>query len=134
MALLLNVDVPDLEQATRFYTAAFGLAAARRLGDGARELTGWPVPVYLLEATAGSRGAGDDTRRYTRHWTPLHADVVVDDVDAALARALAAGAVLERAAADTAWGRIAVIADPFGHGWCLLSFRGAGYDAIARPG
>ena len=23
------------------------------------------------------------------------------------------------------------IADPFGHGWCLLQFLGGGYDAIA---
>jgi lactoylglutathione lyase len=32
---------------------------------------------------------------------------------------------------DADWGRIVTIADPFGHGWCLLQFRGRGYDEIA---
>jgi hypothetical protein len=32
------------------------------------------------------------------------------------------------------WGRIALLSDPFGHGFCLLQFEGAGYDGIAtRP-
>jgi hypothetical protein len=39
--------------------------------------------------------------------------------------------VLESPAADAAWGRIAMLADPFGHGVCVLSFSAAGYDAIA---
>jgi len=29
------------------------------------------------------------------------------------------------------WGRIAVMADPFGHGFCLIEFLGRGYDEIA---
>ena len=28
-------------------------------------------------------------------------------------------------------GLLALLRDPFGHGFCLLEFRGAGYDAIA---
>ena len=34
-------------------------------------------------------------RDYVRHWTPIHCDVVVDDLDLALARALDAGAAQE---------------------------------------
>ena len=30
------------------------------------------------------------------------------------------------------WGRIAILADPFGHGLCLLQFSGRGYDTIAE--
>jgi lactoylglutathione lyase len=56
--------------------------------------------------------------------------VVVDDLDAALTRALAAGALQEGAVREAAWGRIVQIADPFGHGWCLLQFLGNGYDEI----
>jgi lactoylglutathione lyase len=70
-------------------------------------------------------------RRYARHWSPLHCDVVVDDLDVALARAVAAGALQEGATRDTSWGRIVQLADPFGHGWCLIQFSAAGYDAIA---
>ena len=62
-------------------------------------------------------------RRYSRHWTPVHPDIVVDDVDAAVERAVAAGAKLEAPAKDAAYGRIAMLADPFGHGFCLLQFN-----------
>ena len=134
MRLLLNIDVPDLEAATRFYVDAFGLRPARRLGEGVLEMLGAEVPLYLLAKPAGSPGAADDVRRYGRHWSPLHCDVVVDDVDAALARALAAGARQENEVRTESWGRIVTIADPFGHGWCLLQFLGRGYDEIASEG
>ena len=130
MALLLNIDVPDVEAAERFYTAAFDLKVGRRFGTDFVELLGWPATVYLLTKKAGTVGAGSDRRRYERHWTPVHADIVVDNVDAAVERAVAAGARLESAAKDTSYGRIAMLADPFGHGFCLLQFNARGYDAL----
>ena len=45
-------------------------------------------------------------------------------------RAVGAGAKLEAPAKDTAYGRIAMLADPFGHGFCLLQFNQQGYDAL----
>lgn len=130
MSFLLNIDVPDVAQATRFYTAAFGLTVGRRFGTDFVELLGWPAPVYLLTKRAGTLGAGGDRRRYERHWTPVHVDVVVNDVDAAVERALRAGAMLEVPASDAPYGRIAMLADPFGHGFCLLAFSDKGYDAL----
>jgi predicted enzyme related to lactoylglutathione lyase len=130
MSILLNIDVPDVAAATTFYTAAFGLTVGRRFGSDFVELLGWPAPVYLLSKAAGTIGAGGDRRRYERHWSPLHIDVVVGDVDAAVARALAAGAVLEVPACDAPYGRIAMLADPFGHGFCLLAFSAKGYNAL----
>lgn len=134
MTFLLNIDVPDVERATAFYTAAFGLTVGRRFGTDFVELLGWPAPVYLLTKPAGTLGAGGDRRRYERHWTPVHIDVVVDDVDAAIERALRAGAILEVPASDAPYGRIAMLADPFGHGFCLLAFSQKGYDALVEPG
>ena len=130
MTLLLNIDVPDVEAAERFYTAAFDLKVGRRFGTDFVELVGWPATVYLLTKPAGTVGAGGDRRRYERHWTPVHADIVVDNVDVAVKRAVAAGAKLESAAKDTSYGRIAMLADPFGHGFCLLQFNARGYDAL----
>jgi predicted enzyme related to lactoylglutathione lyase len=130
MTLLLNIDVPDVETGVRFYTAAFGLEVGRRFGTDFVELLGWPAKVYLLAKAAGTVGAGGDLRRYGRHWTPVHADIVVDDVDAAVARAVGAGAKLEAPPKDAAYGRIAMLADPFGHGFCLLQFNRKGYDAL----
>lgn len=129
MRLLLNIDVPNLAAAEAFYVAAFGLVAARRFGDDAVELTGADAPVYLLRKPTGTTTAGH-TRDYTRHWTPIHCDIAVDDLEDALARARAAGASLEGGVREHDWGRIAQLADPFGHGWCLIQFSAAGYDAI----
>lgn len=131
MQLLVNIDVPDLEAAERFYTTAFGLAVGRRFGGDAVELLGAGVPVYLLHKDAGSPAAADTVRRYDRHWTPVHCDLVVDELDTAVARAVAAGALQEGPTREAAWGRIVQLADPYGHGWCLIRFSPAGYDAIA---
>ncbi|GAB3367791.1 VOC family protein [Lysobacter rhizosphaerae] len=131
MKLLLNIDVPEIATAEAFYTAAFGLHAGRRFGSDGLELLGLEVPLYLLAKPEGSVGAGDSQRSYARHWSPVHCDFVVDDLDLALVRAIAAGAVQEGATRDAVWGRIVQIGDPYGHGWCLIEFRGRGYDEIA---
>ena len=133
MNLLINVDVPDLAASIAFYTDAFGLTVTRRFGADGAELDGWPVRLYLLQKPEGSVGAAASVRRYDRHWTAVHLDVVVEDVEAALARSIAAGARAETEIRTAAWGKIVTIADPFGHGLCLIEFLGRGYDEIARP-
>ncbi len=132
MDVLVNIDVPDLAAAEAFYTAAFTLTPGRRF-EGALELLGASSRLYLLEKAAGTVGAGAQPRRYDRHWTPVHIDFVVEDLDAALARALAAGAVQEGQTLERLWGRLAMLADPFGHGLCLVQFLNRGYDEIASP-
>jgi len=132
MDLLVNIDVPDVAAAERFYVAAFGLTPTRRFGAAGVELSGWPAKLYLLEKAAGTIGAGGHRRRYDRHWSPVHLDVVVDDLEAALERAVAAGAIVEGEVRTAAWGRIVTLADPFGHGLCLIQFLGRGYDEIAE--
>jgi predicted enzyme related to lactoylglutathione lyase len=62
----------------------------------------------------------------------VHLDWVVADIDAALARAVAAGAALERPVRERLWGTIAVLSDPFGHGFCLIQFSDAGYNALVE--
>jgi predicted enzyme related to lactoylglutathione lyase len=132
-SFIVNLDVPDLAAAETFYTAAFDLRVGRRLGPGALELLGGPTPLYLLQNDAGSAATEDgDVRDYERHWTPVHLDWVVADIDAALARAVAAGATLERPVRKRLWGKIAVLSDPFGHGFCLIQFSDAGYNALVE--
>lgn len=131
--ILINIDVDDLDRATAFYTALLGLKVGRRFGTGGVELTGAAAPLYLLVKAAGFpvSTASPERRRYERHWTPVHLDFVVADVDSAVAAAVAAGATLDEPAATHAWGRIAHLADPFGNGFCLIEFRARGYDEIA---
>lgn len=130
MKILLNIDVDDIEAAIAFYTKAFELRLARRMGDDFVELLGGSCDLYLLRKAEGSTPCPGSARSYARHWTPVHVDFLVDDVDAAVARALSAGATQEGGIEEHAYGRLALFADPFGHGFCLLQLVGAGYDAI----
>ena len=134
MDLLVNLDVDDLENATRFYTAAFGLTVGRRFGAFGVEMLGSSAPIYLLVKKPGTRPASTvaQPRDYARHWTPIHLDFVVDDIDRAVARAVAAGAALEQPVTMHRWGKLAVMADPFGHGFCFVQFLGRGYDEVAE--
>ena len=131
--LLVNVDVDDLDRATKFYCDALELRLGRRF-DGWIELVGAAAPICLLSKPAGTRAStqSDEKRHYGRHWTPVHLDFAVTDLEKAMARAKAAGATLESGIETHAWGRIALLADPFGNGFCLLQFTGRGYDAIAQ--
>jgi catechol 2,3-dioxygenase-like lactoylglutathione lyase family enzyme len=134
--LRICIDVPDLDRAIAFYGRALGLTLARRNGPHWAELLGAGCPVDLLHVepgTAISPATPQPVRAFARHWTPVHLDLAVDDLEAALARALDAGAVLERPVVERRWGRMANLADPFGHGFCLLQFRGRGYDELLSP-
>jgi predicted enzyme related to lactoylglutathione lyase len=130
MNLLVNIDVGNLEKATRFYCEAFGLRVGRRF-EGAVELLGLSAPLYLLEKPGGTQAfSGGAKRDYDRHWTPVHLDFEVADLPRAVARAMAAGASMDQDTESKVWGRIAMLADPFGNGFCLLEFTGRGYDEI----
>lgn len=133
MNILLNIDVPDLKSAEEFYCAAFDLRVGRRLWGGVLELLGGPVTIYLLQKPEGTAPAltSNSVRTYSRHWSPLHLDIVVADIQAAIGKVIAAGAVQEGVITETAWGKLALFADPYGHGFCLIEFVGGGYDEIA---
>lgn len=132
--LLLNIDVPDIEAGIEFYTKALGLEVGRRFDADFVELIGTDALIYLLGKQAGTAigTAGGDSRRYARHWTPIHPDFAVEDLPAAIDRAVAAGAVQEGETCDAPYGKLAMFADPFGHGFCLIEFNEAGYDALAN--
>lgn len=93
--------------------------AELELAGGARLMLSEEHPEIGVTAPAPGAGAT----------VTLHLDV--RDVDAVLARAVAAGAGLERAAADHPYGRNAVLRDPFGHRWMLT---GAPVDVGRRHG
>ncbi|MFZ5890570.1 MAG: VOC family protein [Myxococcota bacterium] len=133
-SVLINIDVGELESAVQFYTQAFALRVSRHVGADVVELTGATAPIYLIRAEAGSApfNAAQHTRNFARHWTPVHLDFVVPDLAVALERAVAVGAKLERGPRHEVWGKIAVLADPWGNGFCLLQFVGRGYDEIAK--
>jgi catechol 2,3-dioxygenase-like lactoylglutathione lyase family enzyme len=131
-SLRICLDVSDLDAGIAFYEQALGLRLARRHGREWAELTGAEAPIDLLAKPAGSRAnpGAAAARDYARHWTPVHLDFAVADIAQAVQRATCAGAVLETDIARHAWGVIAGMADPFGHGFCLIEFTARGYDAM----
>jgi predicted enzyme related to lactoylglutathione lyase len=129
--LLVNIDVDDLERGVRFYTEGLGLSVGRRFRERWIELVGASSNLYLLEKKPGTRATPTPgaTRNYERHWTPVHLDFVVESIERARERVLAAGALLESDISEHPYGRLAIFSDPFGHGLCLIEFNSQGYDA-----
>jgi predicted enzyme related to lactoylglutathione lyase len=136
--LRVCIDVDDVDRAIAFYADALGLRVGRRFEAGWAELLGAAVPIDLLERSPGTPvnlRPGAAARSYERHWTPVHLDFTVDDVDAVVARVVRAGGALEAEIQTAAYGRLARMADPWGHGFCLIEFRGRGYDELtSAPG
>ena len=60
MQLLVNLDVPDLDQGIAFYTRAFEFELLRRLDAAIAELAGGGLRVYLLAKESGSGATTPD--------------------------------------------------------------------------
>ncbi|MBI2276498.1 MAG: VOC family protein [Dechloromonas sp.] len=131
MRVIVNIDVPDLAPAIDFYCAALGLKLSRTIEGEVAELGGSSSVIYLLQNPAGSHPVGTlpVVRQYSRHWTPVHLDFVVDDVTEAARQALDAGAIQESGCVEWNGSKCITFADPFGNGFCLIEFAGETYGA-----
>jgi PhnB protein len=103
-----------------FYVRAFGAVEVYRLLEGERiahaELTIEGASFALADEYPNIDCIGP----IRRGGTTVSLGVHVSDVDATVARAVAAGARLERPVSDEFYGqRVAWIVDPFGHRWSL---------------
>src|SRR4051812_49848901 len=92
------IEIDDLERGIEFYVDGLGLTLTRRLTPRWVELGGARVPIHLLARPEPEFESGDHVLRkdFSRHWTPIHLDFVVEDLEAAVQRAVAAGATLGR--------------------------------------
>jgi catechol 2,3-dioxygenase-like lactoylglutathione lyase family enzyme len=118
----ISIDVPNLVDGVRFYSDAFGFSKVAEPVAGVAVMKIGATSVCLLEKGAGSRPSPTtlDTRRYDRHWTPVHLDIHVEDLAEARARAVRAGAIEEQVFVNAEHGSAAFYGDPFGHGFCLI--------------
>ena len=129
------IEVTDVERGIAFYCDGVGLSLKRRLSPNWIELDGANLPVFLLANRPPVANLGGRTRNrdFSRHWTPVHLDFIVTDLDAAVERLLALGATLDRPVQNERdYGRMANMADPFGNGFDLIEFSGTGYDGVSR--
>ena len=124
-SVAISIDVPNLADSVRFYVTAFGFTKVAEPVPGVAVLDAGNVRICLLEKSSGSAPSSQtrDVRRYDRHWTAVHLDIHVDDLKAALEKAVAAGATQEQVFENPEHGSVAFCGDPFGHGFCLIETR-----------
>lgn len=119
--LFACLAVNDAARAIAFYEKAFGAKEKYRLSEptgriGHAELDFGGVTVMLADEYPEYDFKGADKYGGTPVMLHLH----VDDCDALIDRAVAAGAELERAPQDQFYGeRSGTIRDPFGHRWSI---------------
>lgn len=120
-AATFSIDVPDMGAAVDFYADGLGLDPVGPSSADSFRLDAGGVRIDVLERPAGSPAwKGDGTRSYQRHWTPVHLDLVVEDLEAAVHDAERAGGTVEVPPRTVDGERLATCADPFGHGFCLV--------------
>jgi predicted enzyme related to lactoylglutathione lyase len=117
------IDVPDLSAATAFYCEVLGCSVDKQQASHST-LSAGGVTMHLMLNEAGTAATGDGTcyRTYERHWTPVHLDFDVDDLDAAMAVVQRSSGTVESVQRGD-WGGMAICADPFGNGFCLVSLQ-----------
>ncbi len=93
----LSVDVPDVSAAVDFFSRGLGFKKLRNEPPNAMVMDAGGLELWLLLKAEGSVAVRDTdiSRSYRRHWTPIHLDVLVDDLNEALDRAVTAGATQE---------------------------------------
>ena len=122
MRISVSLDVPSLQAGLDFYGAALGFTEVSRPLPVLAFIEAGEARILLIEKPEGSlpfKGA-QTSRHYQRHWTPIHLDFSVPDAEAARDRAVAAGGTCEAWWDIKGRPRTAFMADPFGHGFCLI--------------
>ena len=92
------IEVTELPDGINFYCGGLGFALKRRLSPTWVELAGANLPIYLLanRPTLADLGSKQAVRSYERHWTPVHLDFIVEDLDQMVAQLISLGASLDR--------------------------------------
>jgi predicted enzyme related to lactoylglutathione lyase len=121
----LSIDVPNLEAGLRFYGNVFGFREKARPFPTMAILDANNLTVCMHEKAAGTKSSpgGSDVRRYERHWTPVHVDVHVEDLDAVLEKLRAEGGLVETEFRTEGPMPVAFCSDPFGNGFCVIGER-----------
>lgn len=118
----VSIDVPSLEQGLRFYREVFGFIEKVRPFPTMAILDANNVSVCMHEKAPGTKvtPAATSTRHYDRHWTPVHLDLHVVDLDAVLEKVKAEGGAVEVEFRSQGPKPVGFCCDPFGNGFCVI--------------
>jgi predicted enzyme related to lactoylglutathione lyase len=117
MEFQICIDVDDVDRAVEFYGRGLGLTVVESHPDWAQIKLGEQT-FWIMKTPAGAQG--EISRDYRRHWTPVHLDFTVDDIDEAVKRAVDAGGKLEGEIQRGPKGGLANLVDPAGNGVDLV--------------
>jgi PhnB protein len=126
--LIPHLTIDGCAEAIEFYKNAFGAKEANRAPapDGRilhAEIRIDGRPVFLADDFPEYCG-GKASSPQALGGTPVTIHRFVEDCDAAIQRAVDAGATVKMPAADMFWGdRYGVVTDPFGHVWSLATHQ-----------
>ncbi len=115
----VSIDVADMTQAIESYTQALPCELKKTAKGGWAVLSLGEFDLHLREVAADTDGVAGQKRSYARHWTPVHLDFGVPDVDAVAATVERLGGTVEGVFHED-YADIAHCADPFGHGFCVI--------------
>jgi PhnB protein len=119
------LSVRGASQALEFYKRALGAIEVMRMpapggSIGHAEIKIGDSRIMLADEVPSI----DFLSPQSRGGTAVHMHLYVEDVDACVAQALAAGAALKRPVQDQFYGdRLGTIEDPFGHVWHIATHK-----------
>jgi len=112
MEFSICIDVDDVDRAVEFYGRGVGLTVVEQHPDWAQVKLG-DQTFWIMKAPGGVQGS--ISRDYRRHWTPVHLDFAVDDIDAAIAKLKAGGVKFDLDKLETPVCWMAQFRDPDGN-------------------
>lgn len=120
-ALSAYITVNDAAKAIDFYKVAFGATELFRLTMCRPDFIGHvELLINNTLVMLSEEFPGMSTSPKTLGGTPVTFCLIVDNADEAFAKAVAAGATVQRAVADQFYGfRSGCVVDPFGHLWMI---------------
>jgi len=119
----ISIDVSDMTKAILFYTKALGCSELRA-GEDTTKLSADNINIFLLKKESKSNPliAGTASRNYERHWTPVHLDFNVTEIEKVASLVNEFGGSTEGSESGD-WGEVKYCADPFGNGFCLCQIN-----------
>ncbi len=118
----VSIDVPDLDSGVHFYARVFGFIESSRPFPTMALLDANNLTVCMHQKVQGTKSSSGSAaqRHYERHWTPVHLDLHVHDIDAVLSRVRAEGGSVENEFRTQGPKPVAFCSDPFGNGFCII--------------
>ena len=127
--LLPYLTVSDGAAAIQFYKRAFGAAehevhhapGSTKIMNAHLSINGG---VFMLSDDFSAQFGGTSSTPEALGGSPVTLHLQMEDVDAAWAKAVAAGAIVTMPLADQFWGdRYGQLKDPFGHKWSMAQTK-----------